>query len=124
MVVLDKNFSTNLNSLQTRLDQKKEQLALKNLEKERLLNFFWQNKKSKRNIWNWEKHIKSYGVIVRGGGVSEIYHLQQVRKANEIASEIIENEKFQRQELIIEQQIKLSVRNFRSKAKNTEALVS
>ena len=127
LVVLDKEISLqNLNSLQTRLDQKREELALKNLEKGKTIELFLSKIKNLKEIYEIEKNISSRTELLLGeGAVSEIYHLQQVRKANEIASEIIENEKnLQRQELIIEQQIKV-IRSEISdlKAKNTEALV-
>ena len=127
LVVLDKEISLqNLNSLQTRLDQKREELALKNLEKGKTIELFLSKIKNLKEIYEIEKNISSRTeLLLEEGAVSEIYHLQQVRKANEIASEIIENEKnLQRQELIIEQQIKV-IRSEISdlKAKNTEALV-
>ena len=127
LVVLDKEISLqNLNSLQTRLDQKREELALKNLEKGKTIELFLSKIKNLKEIYEIEKNISSRTELLLGeGAVSEIYHLQQVRKANEIASEINENEKnLQRQELIIEQQIKV-IRSEISdlKAKNTEALV-
>ena len=127
LVVLDKEISLqNLNSLQTRLDQKKEQLALKNLEKEKTIELFLSKIKNLKEIYEIEKNISNrMELLLEEGAVSEIYHLQQVRKANEIASEIIENEKnLQRQELIIEQQIKVISSEISDlKAKNTEALV-
>ena len=127
LVVLDKEISLqNLNSLQTRLDQKKEQLALKNLEKEKTIELFLSKIKNLKEIYEIEKNISNrMELLLEEGAVSEIYHLQQVRKANEIASEIIENEKnLQRQKLIIEQQIKVISSEISDlKAKNTEALV-
>jgi HlyD family secretion protein len=127
LVVLDKEISLqNLNSLQTRLDQKREQLALKNLEKGKTIELFLSKIKNLKEIYEIEKNISNRTeILLKEGAVSEIYHLQQVRKANELASEIIENEKnLQRQELIIEQQIKVISSEISDlKAKNTEALV-
>ena len=127
MIILDKEISLqNLNSLQTRLEQKIEQLALKNLEKGKTVELFLSKIKNLKEIFEIEKNIsKRMELLLKEGAVSEIYYLQQVRKANEIASEIIENEKnLQRQELIIEQQIKVISSEISDlKAKNTEALV-
>ena len=127
LVVLDKEISLqNLNSSQTKLEQKREQLALKNLEKRKTIELFLSKIKNQKEIYDIEKNIsKRLELLLEEGAVSEIYYLQQVRKANEIASKIIENEKnLQRQELIIEQQIKeISSEISDLKAKNTEALV-
>ncbi len=127
LVVLDKEISLqNLNSSQTKLEQKREQLALKNLEKTKTIELFLSKIKNQKEIYDIEKNIsKRMELLLEEGAVSEIYYLKQVRKANEIASEIIENEKnLQRQELIIEQQIKeISSEISDLKAKNTEALV-
>ena len=127
LVVLDKEISLqNLNSLQTRLEQKKEQLALKNLEKVKTMELFSNRIKNLKEIYEIEKNILNrVELLLDEGAVSEIYYLQQVKKANEIFSEIIENEKnSQRQELIFEQEIKVISSEISDlKAKNTEALV-
>ena len=127
LVVLDKEISLqNLNSLKTRLEQKREQLALKNLEKEKNIELFLSKIKNLKVIYEIEKNISNrIKLLLEEGAVSEIYYLQQVRKANEISTEIIENEKnLQRQKLIIEQQIKeISSEISDLKAKNTEAIV-
>ena len=127
LVVLDKEISLqNLNSLQTRLEQKKEQLALKNLEKVKTMELFSNRIKNLKEIYEIEKNISNrMELLLEEGAVSEIYYLQQVKKANEIFSEIIENEKnSQRQELIFEQEIKVISSEISDlKAKNTEALV-
>ena len=127
LIVLDKEISLqNLNSLQTRLEQKIEQLALKNLEKGKTVELYLSKIKNLKEIFEIEKNIsKRMELLLKEGAVSEIYYLQQVRKANEISSEIMENEKnLQRQELIIEQEIKVISSEISDlKAKNTEALV-
>ena len=127
LVVLDKEISLqNLNSLEKRLEQKKEQLALKTLEKGKTMELFFSRIKNLKEIYEIEKNILNrMELLLDEGAVSEIYYLQQVKKANEIFSEIIENEKnSQRQELIFEQEIKvISSEISELKAKNTEALV-
>ena len=127
LVVLDKEISLqNLNSLEKRLEQKKEQLALKTLEKGKTMELFFSRIKNLKEIYEIEKNILNrMELLLDEGAVSEIYYLQQVKKANEIFSEIIENEKnSQRQELIFEQEIKVISSEISDlKAKNTEALV-
>ena len=127
LVVLDKEISLqNLNSLKKRLEQKKEQLALKTLEKGKTMELFFSRIKNLKEIYEIEKNILNrVELLLDEGAVSEIYYLQQVKKANEIFSEIIENEKnSQRQELIFEQEIKVISSEISDlKAKNTEAIV-
>ena len=90
------------------------------------MELFSSRIKNLKEIYEIEKNILNrMELLLDEGAVSEIYYLQQVKKANEILSEIIENEKnSQRQELIFEQEIKvISSEISELKAKNTEALV-
>ncbi len=125
LVVLEKETSEqNVRSLKAQLEQKKNQLKLKKLEKIKSYELIIEKIEILRERYFLEQRItKELNFLSKEGAVSEIKYLEQVQKERELLSEIKEQEKDrQLQQIKLDQQLEgLNSEIAQLKAKNTEA---